>query len=87
MFWQVVLFILITLGVIVLRALNKACESEDVEMPILGLILAFGLLFFVPFAIGWGLDFIIGFTALSYWQIMGLYVLRNVVFGKLNEVN
>ena len=87
MFWQVVLFIVITLGVIILRALSKACESEDIDMPFLGMLFAFGILFFVPFAIHWGLDFILGFTALSYWQLMGLYVLRNVVFSNLKEVN
>ena len=86
MFWQVILFILITLGVILLRAFASAAEQEDeTEYAIIGFFLNIGLLFYVPFAIKWGLNFTIGFIGLSYWSIMGLYVLRNVVFSRLNK--
>jgi len=86
MFWQVILFILITLGVILLRAFTSAAEQEDdMEYAIIGFFLGVGLLFYAPFAIKWGLNFTIGFTGLSYWSIMGLYVLRNTVFGRLNK--
>ena len=84
--WQVGLFILITIGVIVLRVLSKAINEEgDRSLALVGLIISFGSLFYAPFAIKWSLNFLIGYSGLTYWAIMGLYVLRNVLFNKLEE--
>jgi hypothetical protein len=86
MFWQVILFIIITLGVIVLRVLSKAIEDVDEKgLALVGLIVNLGLLFYAPFAIKWSLSFLIGYVGLSYWALMGLYMLRNVLFNKLDE--
>ena len=85
MFWQIVLFIVITFGIIVLRALGKASEDEEGIIAFISFLLTLGMLFYMPFAIQWSLRFIIGYVGLSYWQIMGLYVLRNSLFNKLKD--
>lgn len=83
MFWQVVLFIVIAFGVILVRALAKATSNED--MGGVSLVLSIGGLFYIAFAIQWSLRFLLDFTDLSYWTLMGLYVLRNVLFSQLKE--
>ena len=86
MFWQVVLFIVIIIGLIILRALSKALEEvgEGIAMAVLSFIFSLGLLFYASFVIFWSLEFLIGFTGLSYWTLTGLLVLRNACFNKLD---
>jgi hypothetical protein len=84
MFWQVVLFILIALAVITLRVFSQATEDEGLDF--LSFLLSIGVMFFVPFAIKWSLNFLLDYSGLSYWTIMGLYVLRNVIFNKVRKV-
>ena len=87
MFWQVVLFILITFGIGFVRAMGKQESDSAVTILITSIIGYFASLFYVPWAIIWSLRFLIDFNGLGYWQVMGLMVLIKIVFSKIESDN
>lgn len=77
MFWQIVLFIIITFGAGFVRAAKKVkLESNDsselvayIFWLIVGIVATW---FYVPWAITWVLDFLFDYE-LSYWLAVGAY--------------
>lgn len=85
MFWQIILFIVITFGIGFLKALKKA-ESESAVLVFIAVLIGFlGSLFYTPWAIIWSLNFLIGFNGLGYWTVMGLLILIKMVFVKIDS--